>query len=154
MSVLSLLTPLLYQIDVWLGALRHACGWQPTTPTIGKFYKRLGDCNQCGQCCKRVYLTFGQVPITSIAQLNQLKARYPDYRPFEPIEENETGVLLRCSHLTEENTCGIYETRPWFCRTFPTEETITHGGQLHQDCSYQFEAIKPFVAHIKECDKN
>jgi len=143
----------LFFFTSWLRRLLWEEGWQrllrKKDPTIGKFYQRNGDCNQCGACCKNIYLTFGQQTVATIAELDQLKKRYKAYRTFEPIEENELGVLLRCTQLQEDNTCGIYETRPYFCRKFPNEDVLTRGGKLHADCSYTFEPLKPFDSLLK-----
>ena len=48
------------------------------------------SCNGCGACCRRVYLI-------------------PDFP--EPLKEDGS-----CEHLQEDNSCGIYETRPLICK--------------------------------------
>jgi Fe-S-cluster containining protein len=62
-------------------------------------------CTQCGACCRRV-------------------GKSKDFQ--EPV--NPDGS---CSHLKEDNSCGIYETRPMICRVeefyekFQSEETMS-----------------------------
>ena len=59
-------------------------------------------CTKCGACCRRAPQT-GWVPAA------------------------ENG---HCLHLQDDNTCGIYETRPQICRDYTTD-----------DCEYEDEWV-------------
>jgi Fe-S-cluster containining protein len=54
-------------------------------------------CSQCGACCRRV-------------------GKFKDFP--EPVRRDGS-----CSHLQEDNSCAIYETRPLVCR-------ITEGHRV------------------------
>lgn len=45
------------------------------------------------------------------------------------------GVLNRCKHLTSDNRCEIYETRPRICRGYSTKNCDYHGDE------YQFDLL-------------
>lgn len=50
-------------------------------------------CTSCGACCRRVYMS------------------HEGLFPQEWVKEDGS-----CIHLTKENRCAIYETRPEYCR--------------------------------------
>lgn len=62
----------------------------------------------CGAPCCRV-----PFPI-SVQDLEEGTVRWDYFRPYK-IAQRDDG---RCVHLTAERRCGIYETRPAFCRLF------------------------------------
>lgn len=109
-----------------------------------EYYIRTGECHQCGSCCSGIYLVRGNKPIQTIEQFNDLKGRYEDYSHFVPQQEDATGVLFRCQHLTEDKRCGIYENRPRFCRKYPSEDVLLLGAQLAPQCGFTFKAKHHF----------
>lgn len=109
-----------------------------------KYYVRTGQCNQCGKCCSGIYLIHGENVIDSVEMFDKLKERHEDYRHFVPIEETDTGVRFRCSHLQPDNSCGIYDNRPQFCKKYPSEATLLFGGSLAPSCGFAFEAKHKF----------
>jgi Fe-S-cluster containining protein len=127
---------------VWLG-------WQtdnPDSAVEGDFYVRTGSCNQCGQCCQNIYLTYRRKVIQSVEVFGRVQKLHPkEYGSFEPIETTATGVVFKCNALEEDNKCGRYLSRPAFCRTYPTEDSLIHGGKLPADCSYIFKAKQSFT---------
>jgi Fe-S-cluster containining protein len=127
---------------VWLG-------WQtdnPDSAVEGDFYVRTGSCNQCGQCCQNIYLTYRRKVIQSVEVFERVQKLHPkEYGSFEPIETTTTGVVFKCNALEEDNKCGRYLSRPAFCRTYPTEDSLIHGGKLPADCSYIFKAKQSFT---------
>jgi uncharacterized protein len=129
--------------------VRRMWGNRPTaTPASlqGKYYQRTGDCNQCGDCCQNLYLTHQRQLITSLAQFETLQALHPhDYAGFMPIAQTERGLVFECQHLLANNQCGIYEQRPGFCQSYPTEDGLLNGGKLPSQCSYTFTLLKPFT---------
>jgi hypothetical protein len=107
-------------------------------PVVGKYYVRTGSCNGCGVCCQNIYLVHQERPIASVAEFERLQHLFDDYAPFHPIEETEYGLVFRCGQLQADNTCGIYDSRPDFCRRYPTELSLVQGGKLADECSYVF----------------
>jgi Fe-S-cluster containining protein len=113
--------------------------------TRGQYYERTGGCNQCGKCCSNIYLVHGDQTINSMALFEELKAQNPEYAYFKPIlKEGEDGLVFQCQHLQADNTCGIYDHRPDFCRRYPSEHTLLMGGKLAEGCGYQFRLLKSF----------
>jgi uncharacterized protein len=117
---------------------------------LGKYYSRTGSCNGCGQCCHHIYLIVNKQVLANEAMFREARERFPEYEAFEPIEQTDTGLLFRCRNLLPDNRCGIYESRPDFCRSYPQEENILKGGNLHSDCSYVFTLRKTFDKVLQE----
>lgn len=86
-------------------------------------FERQGECNRfCGQCCNLAHWQ-----------------EHPQYESVRSILESPPFIGMNargeCNHLTWEQgraTCGIYDTRPEICRTFPSHplslETIAACG--------------------------
>ncbi len=118
---------------------------------VGKYTIRTGTCNQCGACCKNLFLTYGKQVIQSVEEFNALQSLHPDeYQFFEPMHTTETGVVFKCNNLGEDNLCQDYEARPIFCRSYPTEAGILMGAKLPQDCSFTFTPIVPFKETLEK----
>jgi Fe-S-cluster containining protein len=144
--VLSLLNRGFNRSLVWLG-------WQsdnPESTVEGDYYNRNGSCNQCGQCCQNIYLTYRRNVIETVETFGRVQKLHPtEYGSFEPIETTSTGVVFKCNALEEDNKCGRYLSRPAFCRTYPTEDSLIHGGKLPAKCSYIFEIKHTFAKVLK-----
>lgn len=74
-------------------------------------------CQACGaQCCKYV-----SIPVTELQELDVdwLIAR----GALEPGERGHVDwrIESRCPHLTEDNRCVIYDTRPETCRNYEVD---------------------------------
>lgn len=112
----------------------------------GQYYERTGSCNQCGKCCSHIYLVYGQQTINSLEMFEDIKANNPEYQSFKPIlsQSSEDGILFQCIHLQADNTCGIYQDRPNFCRQYPSEHSLLMGGKLAEGCGYQFRLKQTF----------
>ncbi|MBY0404791.1 MAG: YkgJ family cysteine cluster protein [Cyanobacteria bacterium] len=113
-------------------------------PIRGKYYVRTGACNQCGKCCKDIYLIHGNETIDTLELFEALKPENPEYRHFKPVESTENGLQFQCMHLSPTNQCTIYQNRPDFCRKYPSEKTILLGGALAKGCGYKFELLQTF----------
>ena len=91
---------------------------------------RTGACNRfCGRCCSLAH--WMTHPLYEVA----LKA-IVEAPPF--IGMNERGD---CAHLTWKNgmaECGIYETRPEVCRTFPSEP---YSLDTIPQCTFAFRSV-------------
>jgi len=111
----------------------------------GKYYKRTGYCNQCAQCCQNIHLVYGNEVIADHETFVRVRQDRPEYNDFIPIDATSKGLVFSCINLNLDNTCGIYDRRPSFCRSFPTEEAMLNGGKLPSDCSYKFETLRSFT---------
>jgi Fe-S-cluster containining protein len=116
----------------------------PADVVKGKYYTRTGSCNQCGKCCKDIYLIHEDKTIDSLELFEELKPANPEYQHFVVVGETEHGLQFQCKHLSPENRCAIYENRPDFCRKYPSEKSILLGGSLAKGCGYKFELIRTF----------
>lgn len=112
----------------------------------GQYYERRGACNRCGKCCSDIYLVFGQQTINSLEMFEDIQRTNPEYQYFRPQlnESDENGLLFQCMHLQPDNTCGVYDQRPSFCRKYPSEHSLLMGGKLATGCGYQFRLLKTF----------
>ena len=119
----------------------------------GRYYERTGSCNQCGKCCTNIFLVHGEQTIDNVARFEELKQSNPDFHSFEPLleasEEGE-GLVFRCRNLLPDNTCAEYDTRPDFCRRYPSEQGLLMGGKLAETCGYKFRLLKTFQDVLSE----
>ena len=82
-------------------------------------------CQACGaQCCKYV-----SIPVTELQELDVdwLIAR----GALEPGERGHVDwrIESRCPHLTEDNRCVIYDTRPETCRNYEVDGASCQQSQ-------------------------
>ena len=113
-------------------------------PLEGKYYIRSGECTMCGKCCTGINLVHANKTVQTIEEFNQLQTMWDDYKHFKPIGADDDGVIFECIHLQEDNSCGIYDDRPLFCRKYPSETSLLLGGKIPADCGYIFELKKTF----------
>lgn len=121
----------------------------------GQYYERAGSCNQCGKCCSNIYLVYGQQTINSLEMFEDVKTKNPEYHYFKPLlaQSDPDGLLFQCVHLQTDNTCGIYDNRPTFCRKYPSEHSILMGGKLAEGCGYQFRLLHSFQDVLKRMNQ-
>ncbi|MFM7389484.1 MAG: YkgJ family cysteine cluster protein [Vampirovibrionales bacterium] len=116
----------------------------------GTYTIRSGACNGCGECCQSLYLTYRRLLLQTEAEFEALKQLHPsEYAGFAPIGYGNKGLLFNCVHLQADKRCGIYEHRPGFCRTYPTEDSILTGGKLPAECSYIFTMKQTFASILE-----
>jgi Fe-S-cluster containining protein len=135
-------------LNRWLLPLLFPDG-QEDRPVVGKYYTRTGACNGCGVCCKDLVLSYQGETVKTLAEFEQLKARFEEYQAFVPKEESAHGLVFDCAYLQPDNQCGQYQERPVFCRRYPTEHVLLQGGKLPEECSYQFKAKQAFDQFLK-----
>ncbi|MEB3286066.1 MAG: YkgJ family cysteine cluster protein [Vampirovibrionales bacterium] len=119
-------------------------------PLEGRYYRREGQCHQCGDCCENIYLIHGGEALQSEAQLLSLKAENSDYASFVPMPQTPDelvtyGLKVRCEHLQPDRRCGIYEKRPSFCRRYPSEEILLKSGKMSENCGFRFTLKRSFT---------
>jgi len=81
---------------------------------------RIGECKTCGKCCQQVVFSF------KISAMDADFLRWVELHNIEVLiqpdtDKGEFHIKQVCRHLTEDNTCGIYKTRPEICREFPSK---------------------------------
>ena len=112
-----------------------------------------GNCQQTGNCCKNLILVHGTKPIRTRKQFEKYKRIVPYFSMFQPHDApGEDGLLrFRCSNLTDNNLCGIYETRPKLCREYPHAGVLSRaGGGLLPGCGYKLVPKKPFEEFVEK----
>lgn len=140
-----------YRWLAWQG--RRLLGRFPQEGAVEyRYYRRTGYCNQCSRCCQDIYLVYGDKAIETEAEFKKLQAKWADYRHFKIKRQTEHGLMFECTRLKADGSCGIYESRPGFCRRYPHEDTLLTGGELATDCSYRFEPLKPFNRVLAQKD--
>lgn len=133
--------------------LRHRLWPYQEVPEKGKYTLRTGTCNQCGDCCKNLLLTYGKQVIQSIEDFKALQALHPqEYGFFEPIDHTDAGLVFKCHHLGDDDLCLNYNARPTFCRSYPTEAGLLMGAKLPQRCSFSFVPLQSFEAALQAVD--
>lgn len=104
--------------------------------------ERVGECVQCGECCKKIRVTSILSHIVKQhGTLEEAKAYY-SYRgiSLSEADEKKDRVLLElpleCSQLTVDNRCMLHdkpETKPVICHRYPWYEDDI------ESCGYSFE---------------
>lgn len=91
-------------------------------------WKRIGECQKCGECCKYVGLHLKEMS-------PQLK-RIFKVREIRIAEKPGLSVILiphRCPHLTKDNLCDLHDKgRPQMCIDQPMQPNAHFGI----DCKY------------------
>ncbi|MCH4887321.1 YkgJ family cysteine cluster protein [Acidaminobacter sp. JC074] len=90
-----------------------------------------GKCNGCAKCCVESVHAF-YVEFLNIYKYVQDKGMYETImKRIEDHYFNELVVKQACPFLTTENTCMIYEVRPYVCRLFG------HSTRQEHEANYQ-----------------
>lgn len=89
---------------------------------------RVGECKQCGECCKWIGFHFeAGIP----GAIEWLEARGWEFF------EGRARKLDPCPHLGPDNICDLHgPDKPFVCRTYPAEP-----GQLIPGCGFSFEEV-------------
>ena len=107
-------------------------------------YYRVGSCNACGMCCKKIYVKHKTV-IQTEEEFKKLQKLHPFYTYLKIIDKDETGLVFECQNLDKEtNKCTIHKKRPGICRRYPQEEIFLMGGMLAEHCGYKLLPIESF----------
>jgi hypothetical protein len=135
----------------WARKLRHAVMPYKEDVQKGKYLIREGSCNQCGSCCKNLFLSYGKEVIKDREDFEALKSLHPDeYGFFDVLRESEFGLIFKCNNLGDDDLCMDYHARPVFCRSYPNEAGVLMGAKLPADCSFKFTPIKSFDETLTE----
>ena len=99
-----------------------------------------------GKCCQNLILIDRGKPVRSAKAFSSLVKREPYHKMFVPRKQLDSYGRMRfsCSNLTTEHRCGIYDSRPDICRTYPEPTMIKLGGKLLQGCGFSVVFEKDF----------
>jgi Fe-S-cluster containining protein len=122
-------------------------------------YKRLGECNGCGDCCQAVikFFVLGKIKgqdgqwqlaanggTATTGKGTWLEVQFGDKRRYFQLIEVTPG-MTPCRHLTEDMRCDIHFTKPLLHKVWPMSP-----GQVtpFERCSYSFDVIarRPIAA--------
>ena len=106
----------------------------------------IGECNQCGECCRNLTLSDGGELIRSEEAFQRLLQKRPEYDIFQISHRDpvEKLIYFSCTKLGEDNRCQAYEQRPRICRIYPNSRMFDFGARLPQLCSYQLAPESQF----------
>ena len=83
------------------------------------------NCLNCANCCKTISPVFKDKDITRIsAHFKMRPGAFTDKYLFMDEEGDYVLKSVPCPFLNQDNTCSIYEQRPFACRSYP------HTGRL------------------------
>ena len=134
-------------------------------------------CKMCGKCCKAITTPYSHEELVELAKKGQEEARVfiEIFKKYDSIEaaraavpdhvDNILQIMKRnkdfdiskvtfyyCPHLTKQNTCPVYATRPDCCRRAPR-----NGWTIFPpDCGFagwqfmQRERVKETIRKLKE----
>ena len=101
--------------------------------------KRVGSCNNCGKCCRHVYLRDGGKLVKSFEQCLALIEKDSRFNQFVAKGKNEFGELyFGCKNVALNNKCKVYRTRPMLCRSYPDVGMLRYGAIPKIDCGFSF----------------
>jgi Fe-S-cluster containining protein len=112
----------------------------------------IGECNQCGDCCRQLTLSTADGLIRSEEAFRQLLAKRPEYRIFriEHQDPLDKVIYFKCTRLGADNRCQAYEQRPRICRIYPNARMFDHGARLPSSCGYRLAPQSEFEAILQD----
>lgn len=117
-------------------------------------YYRTGECNRCGDCCKKIYVRHKKDVIKSEEEFKNLQKLHPFYSGLEIVEKDKIGLVFRCTNFDEEtHSCKIHSKRYAVCRKYPDEIILKMGAVMSENCGYKFvpiESFKEVLTNIKQ----
>ncbi|HEX5001369.1 MAG TPA: YkgJ family cysteine cluster protein [Bacteroidia bacterium] len=83
------------------------------------------DCLSCANCCKTIKTVFKERDISRIAAHLRIKPAELIHTYLTIDDEGDyVQQLLPCPFLAPDNTCKIYEVRPFACRSYPHTDSL------------------------------
>ena len=105
-------------------------------------------CDICTALCCRYFALPIETPKTAI-DFDDIRW-YISHEGISIFVEEGTwyiNIANKCRHLTEDNRCGIYETRPKICRSYTTDACDYHGGDYGYE--HVFTSVEQIEAYAK-----
>lgn len=102
-------------------------------------YRRAGICNNCGRCCRHVYLRNGGDLISSFDDYLEMLMESEKLKRFQVKGRDEQGYLyFACNMVGSDNKCKDYHHRPLMCRAYPDLTMILYDAVPKEDCGFYF----------------
>ena len=102
-------------------------------------YVRAGSCNQCGRCCRHVYLREGGKIVSSFDDCLRIIRSDKRLKRFCARGTNEFGeIYFSCDVVGRDNKCGDYSNRPMLCRSYPSVTMLLYDAVPKEDCGFYF----------------
>ena len=105
------------------------------------------DCLECANCCKTTPALISNEDINRIA--NHLRISTKDFIAKYVTKDSDGDTILKktpCIFLNTDNTCSIYEVRPFACKDYP--HTHRKKMQTILNLTVKNAEICPAVARI------
>jgi Fe-S-cluster containining protein len=103
-----------------------------TMMQIKQVFKRVGECNHCGECCR--FFGLGKNLTRKEWSFIEFITGLSKATIIKRFQLSETDY---CPHYdVEKKRCGIYEERPPWCREFPKHPEDINGIP---QCGYKFQ---------------
>ena len=104
-----------------------------------------GACQNSGQCCKKLRLTFFGRVVSTYTQFKHLLKKYSAYESFIPtFKQNGSIKYFSCSHLLSNNLCSNYINRPTICKSYPYSGFLAYD-YIRQGCGYKVKKKQGFT---------
>lgn len=106
-------------------------------------------CHDCGQCCR--YIATEIDSPTTFKDYENIHW-YLAHRDISVYIDHESDWFIEfravCEHLTPQNTCGIYEERPYICEEFSWDECEV---TTREDAwKYKFDTFPEFMTWLED----
>jgi hypothetical protein len=111
---------------------------------------RIGQCNQCGQCCKSFRVKVEGKWIKNRSQFQRLVQEKPEYSRLICKDEIDGDLYFTCSWLTSDGICQDHHNRLLICKEYPSTTRFYTGNQLPDYCGYSIDAVVPFEKILKK----
>jgi Fe-S-cluster containining protein len=111
----------------------------------------IGECNQCGECCRNLTLSDGSGLIRSEEDFQGLLQKRPEYSIFQISHQDpvEQVVYFNCTQIGDDNRCQAYAQRPRICRIYPNSRMFDYGARLPKACGYHLAPESQFSMHLQ-----
>jgi uncharacterized protein len=104
-----------------------------------------GDCQNSGQCCQALRLTFFGQYVTTIDQFKRLIKKYSTYKSFIPFYKKNGSIKhFSCSNLLPNNLCSDYLNRPKICDNYPYSGFLVYD-YIRSGCGYKVKKKEKYI---------
>lgn len=129
-------------------------------PTFDKI-----ECNRCGHCCERFYISGGKGPLELLTDLlTRVVEEKGTYGPQDGVlwlgqltptwDDEKQMFSYSCGYFTRDEggqgVCTIHDTRPEMCRNFPYGRPVV--ADEWPDCSWRVELVDFEVVQRDPCE--
>ncbi|RAP35075.1 hypothetical protein DID80_06875 [Candidatus Marinamargulisbacteria bacterium SCGC AAA071-K20] len=112
-----------------------------------------GGCQNSGQCCKKLRLTFFGKSISTFKQFKKLLKKNISYKSFIPEFKKNGGIKhFSCSNLSDDNLCQEYLNRPQLCKNYPYSGFLVYD-YIRQGCGYKVKQKQKYT-HVRSHSLN